>query len=164
MKKIALVAALAAFSVPAVAAPGDTDTAQGSATAEIVAPISITHNLGAALAFGTLTAGNGGTVSVTTGGVATPSGEVTVLTGSTTSADAFTVTGDPSRSFSVTTTGGSVTSGTNSMTFTTAVDNTSETLSAGGTFALSVGGTLTVGSGQAAGLYTGSYDATVTYN
>lgn len=164
MKKIALVAALAAFSVPAVAAPGDTDTAQGSATAQIVAPISITHDLGAALAFGTLTAGNGGTVTVTTGGAATSTGEVTVLTGSTNSADAFTVTGDANRSFSITTTGGNVTSGANSMAFTTAVTAASQTLSGTGTYALAVGGTLTVGSGQAAGLYTGSYDATVTYN
>lgn len=164
MKKIALVAALAAFSVPAAAAPGDTDTAQGSATAQIVAPISITHTSGAALAFGTLTAGGGGTVTVTTGGVATEGGDVSILTGSTNSADSFSVTGDPSRSFSVSTTGGTVASGTNQMNFTTAVNNASETLSGTGTFTLRVGGTLTVGASQAPGSYTGSYDATVTYN
>lgn len=163
MKKIVLAAVAATFAVPAAAAPGDTATDQGTATATIVAPISITHDAGAALGFGLMTAGNGGTVVVTTAGAGTATGDVVLVSGSTNSADSFTVTGDAGRSFSIVTTGGTVDSGGNSMPFTTTAAG-SGTLSAGGTAAFSVGGTLTVGNGQAAGSYTGSYDATVTYN
>lgn len=87
MKKILLVAAAAAIATPAFAAPGDTATTQGSATATIVAPITLTHN-SAALAFGTLTSGTGGgTVTVSSGGtVSGTTGDVTVLSGSLDSA------------------------------------------------------------------------------
>ncbi|MEZ5680733.1 MAG: DUF4402 domain-containing protein [Erythrobacter sp.] len=163
MKKIVLAAVAATVAVPAAAAPGDTATDQGTATATIVAPIAITHDTGAALGFGLMTAGNGGTVVVTTAGAGTATGEVVLVSGSANSADSFTVTGDAGRSFSIVTTGGNVVSGTDSMAFTTTAA-ASGTLSAGGTAAFSVGGTLTVGSGQAAGSYSGSYDATVTYN
>lgn len=165
MKKIIFAAsvAAAAFATPAAAAPGDTATTSGTATAEIVAPIAITHTTGAALDFGIMTAGTGGTVVVTTAGVGTPTGDVVLISGSANSADAFSVTGDASRTFTIVTTDGSVTSGTNSMDFTTNAAATG-TLSAAGAASFSVGGTLTVASGQAAGSYTGSYDATVTYN
>ncbi len=53
MKKILLFAAAAAtISTPAFAAPGDTADATGAATAEVVAPITITHVSGASLNFG----------------------------------------------------------------------------------------------------------------
>lgn len=157
-------AALAAFSVPAVAAPGDTDNATGTATAEIVAPISITHDAGASLSFGTLTAGNGGTIAVSPAGTAgTPTGEVRLLAGSTVSADGFSVSGEDGRSYSITVGGGTVTSGTNNMSFTTSASKASGSLT-GGSDTFSVGGTLTVGANQAVGSYSGSYTATVTYN
>lgn len=165
MKKILLVAAAAAIATPAFAAPGDTATTQGSATATIVAPITLTHN-SAALAFGTLTSGTGGgTVTVSSGGtVSGTTGDVTVLSGSLNSADSFTVGGSANRTFTISTTGGSVAAGANSMTFTTSASGATGTLSAGGSATFTVGGTLTVGANQAAGSYTGSYNATVAYN
>lgn len=163
MKKIALAAVAALIATPAMAAPGDTDTASGSASAEIVSPIAITHDSGAVLSFGTMTAGNGGTVVVNRNGRGTESGDVTLVDGTATSADAFTVTGDANRSFSVTTTAGTVDDGGNSMSFTTNARNNG-TLDAAGTVGFTVGGTLTVPDSQAPGSYVGTYDATVTYN
>lgn len=163
MKKIVLAVLAGAVAMPAMAAPGDTATTQGTATAQIVAPITITHTAGAALSFGTMTAGNGGLVRVDAAGAGTVSGEVTLVAGVATSSDAFTVTGDANRSFSITTGNGNVTAGANSMAFTTTAA-TSGTLNGSGTASFRVGGTLTVGSNQAAGSYTGSYNATVTYN
>lgn len=164
MKKIILATFAAAIAVPAAAAPGDTATTQGTANAEIVAPISITHTAGAALDFGTMTAGGGGTVVVTAAGAGSDTGDVTLLTGSTNSADAFTVAGDANRSFTIVTGAGTVTSGGNNMSFTTAPSAASDTLDGTGAASFTVGGTLTVGANQAAGSYTGSYDATVTYS
>ena len=64
MKKIILAAALVLLpSGSAYAA-----TANGTANATVVAPISVAHNSGAALNFGTFTADTGGTVTVTAGG------------------------------------------------------------------------------------------------
>ena len=164
MKKIVFAAFAVAFAVPAAAAPGDTATTQGTANAEIVAPITITHDNGAALDFGTLTAGGGGTVVVTSAGVGSDTGDVTLLTGSTNAADSFTVAGDANRSFTIVTGAGQVDSGPNNMTFTTTPSAASGTLSGTGSATFTVGGTLTVGASQAPGTYTGSYDATVTYS
>lgn len=165
MKKFVVLAATAAAfaATPAMAAPGDTDTEAGVATATVVAPITLTHVPAASLAFGSFTAGNGGTVVVTPAGLATSTGEVDHVTGSVESADAFTVSGDAGRAYSISTGAGTVTFLTNSMAFTTTPSAAAGTLT-GGAGAFTVGGTLTVGSGQAAGNYTGSYDATVTYN
>ena len=68
------------------------------------------------------------------------------------------------RSFDIVTTTGSVSNGTGgTMNFSTDAAATG-TLDATGETTFSVGGTLTVGANQAAGSYTGSYTATVTYN
>lgn len=165
MKKMVIAAAVAAL-VPgsAFAATGSTSTANGTATATVVAPIVLTHTSGAALNFGKFTTGTGGSVVVTSAGVASVTGDVGLVPSSVSSADAFSVAGDGSRSFSIATTGGSVTSGGSSMTFTTAPSAATGTLSAGGTATFSVGGTLTVGGSTAAGNYSGTYSATVAYN
>lgn len=165
MKKLIVTAAAAAVvSAPAMAAPGDTATAQGSATAEIVSPITLTHVTGAALDFGTFTTGdNGGTVVVDLAGNGTVTSDVTLIGGSTEAADEFDVAGDASRSFAITTTGGSVSNGTDSMNFTTSAA-ASGTLSAAGAASFNVGGTLTVAGGESSGTYNGTYDVTVTYN
>ncbi len=166
MKKIVLAAAMtsAVIAVPAAAAPGDTANTSGVANAEIVAPIAIVHDTNAALDFGIMTAGGGGTVVVLTDGSATPTVDVVLVSGSAPSADSFTVTGDPDRSFDIVTTSGTVTSaGGATMNFSTNADPTG-TLDATGKTSFRVGGTLTVGANQAAGSYTGSYNATVTYN
>lgn len=163
MKKIAIFAVAAAISTPAFAAPGDTASANGAATAEVVAPITLTHADTAALNFGTFTTGTtGGTIVVTQGGTATATGDVTLVSGSTEAADAFSVAGDAGRAFSITSGTGSVANGGTSMAFTTDAP-TSGTLT-GGAATFSVGGTLTVAGGEAAGTYTGSYNVTVAYN
>lgn len=165
MKKFIVLAASAAFiAAPAAAAPGDTSTAQGAATAEVVAPITLEHVNGAALNFGTFTTGDaGGTVSVDQAGVGTASGEVTLLGGSVEAADAFTVAGDANRAFTITTAGGAVSNGTDSMNFITSAA-ASGTLDASGSAGFSVGGTLSIAGGESAGSYVGSYNVTVAYN
>lgn len=164
MKKIVLAAFAAAIATPAVAAPGDTDTATGSATATIVAPISVDHVPGAVLAFGTITAGNGGTVTVDLAGTVTDNGDdAVVLTGSTTSADAFTLSGDANRAITVTVGNGLLTGPGADMPFTT-TDNAPTALNGAGAGSFSVGGTLTVGDTQTPGGYTGSYTVTASYN
>ena len=169
MKKIAILsaAAVAALANPAFAAPGDSDTENGAATAEVVAPITLTHTTGATLDFGTFTTGDtGGTVVVTRAGNGTASGDVTLVQGSLEAADQFTVEGDPSRRFSITTGTGSVSNGAATpvtMDFVTDA-RANETLDVNGDAAFSVGGTLTVVGGEPAGVYTGSYAVTVAYN
>lgn len=159
MKKFVLAAFGAAFAIPAAAAPGDTDTAQGVATAVIVAPIAIVHD-GGALDFGTIVPGTtGGTVVVTTAGVGSVTGDVTFVPTSTNSEDTFTVTGDANRDFNIVA-GNEVMAG---MSFTTDVATTGS-LDASGLATVSVGGTLTVAANQAAGTYNGTYDVTVSYN
>jgi hypothetical protein len=165
VKKIVLVAAaLAVFSSPAMAAPGNSSEADGAATAEVVAPLTLTHDVGAVLNFGTLTSGTGGgTVVVSRAGSGTATGDVTLMPGSVESADSFSVEGDPSRRFSISTGAGSVTSGSDSMAFTTDA-RANHTLDASGAATFTVGGELTVGADQAEGSYSGLYTVTVTYN
>ena len=163
MKKIVLAAFAAAIAVPAAAAPGDSASTTGSATAQIVSPIQISHDA-TSLNFGTIVPGTAaGTVTVNSGtGVATGDAEASVVTGATSSADSFTVTGDSGRSYGIVLSGGSVVSGANAMTFTTSASKSSGTLT-GGTDSFTVGGALSVGANQAGGTYSGTYDATVTY-
>jgi hypothetical protein len=163
-KLIALAAVATVASTPAIAAPGDTATAQGAATAEVVAPITLSHAAGASLNFGTFTTGdNGGTVTVDQAGNGLAATDVTLIGGSVESADAFDVAGDASRSFSISTTGGSVTNGTDTMNFTTNAPGTGA-LDGSGDASFNVGGQLTVAGGESAGSYTGTYDVTITYN
>ena len=169
MKKIILASIITLASVgigatPAFAGSGNTSTATGTATATIVAPIVLTHTTGASLNFGRFTTGTGGSVTITAAGVGSVGTDVTFVPGSTTSADAFTVAGDGSRSFGISTTGGNVTSGATNLAFTTTPSATTATLTAGGTSSFTVGGTLTVSGTAAAGSYSGTYTATVTYN
>jgi hypothetical protein len=155
MKKIALAAAVAALLPTSAFAATD----QGEATALVVSPITITHRVGSVLDFGAFAVASG-QVSVTAGGVGSTSGIVQL---GTVAADAFDVAGDANRSFSIVTTGGSVSNGTDTMAFSTA-SAASGTLDGTGNAAFTVGGTLTVGGTESAGTYTGSYDATVEYN
>jgi len=155
---------LALSSGPAVAASGSTTTAPGSAAAAVVTPIVLVHTPGASLSFGSLTVGSGGVVLVTPAGVGSVLGTVTLVSGGTISADSFSVSGDPNRNFSISTSTGSVTSGSGSIVFATTPSATQATLGSTGTGTFTVGGTLAVGSNITPGLYTGSYTATVAYD
>ena len=167
MKKFAVIAAtFAAFtSTSAFAQALDDNQAEGSATAEVVAPITLTHVAGAELAFGTFTAGTGGSVVVTQAGVASTTGDVVLLAGSVESADEFDVAGDANPAFTITIGNGTIThtDGNTTMSFVTSGPNAG-TLDGSGATSFNVGGTLTVSANQLPGDYTGSYLVEVVYN
>ena len=164
MKKFIVAAAVVALSSgTAYAASGSTSTATGAASATVVSPIVLTHTAGATLGFGKFTVGTGGTVVVTSAGAGSATGDVGLIPGNTYSADAFTVAGDGTRTFSISTGGGTVVNGAKSMAFTTTPSAATGTLVAGAA-SFTVGGTLTVVGTETAGAYVGSYTATVTYN
>jgi len=163
LSAVAVTAFLGSVSV-AHAASGNTSTAAGSASATVVAPIVLTHTTGASLNFGKFTVGAGGTVVVNSSGTGSVTSDVGFVPGgSTTTADQFSLTGDNSRNFGISTTNGTITNGSKTMSFTTAPSSTSGTTSATGTYSFSVGGTLTVTGTETPGAYTGTYNATVVY-
>jgi hypothetical protein len=166
MKKFLLSAAVVALTaaVPAYAASGNTSSDTGSAAANVVTPIVLTHAAAAKLNFGSFTTGSGGSVTVGTDNTGSVSGDVGFVPGSSEAADLFNVKGDVSRSFSISSTGGTVANGATTMAFTSVTSATTGTLSTSGTASFTVGGTLTVTGSEAAGAYTGTYNATVAYN
>lgn len=148
-------------------------TTNATASTTIVAPMTITKAFD--LAFGKFATTGAGTLTVNTAGTRTFSGAVTVLTGITPSAAKFDVTGDSTSTFSISFTGTSttLTSGANTMAFSSFSDAsgagavsgnpTTGTLVAG-VASIYVGGALTVGAVQPAGTYTGTITAVVDYN
>jgi len=162
MKKFVIAAAIVAFSSTSAFAAGNTSTASGSASATVVTPLTLTHTSGASLNFGKFTTG-AGTVVITAAGVQSATGAVNIVSGGTPTADAFTVAGDTTRTFAISTTNSTVVNGSNTITFTTTPSAATGTLSAGAA-SFTVGGTLTLLGTEPAGAYTGTYSATVTYN
>ena len=149
----------------AMAASGQHASAAGAASSTVIVPITLTHSAGGVLNFGTMTVGpGGGNVIVTTTGTGVAVGAVTLISSGAVSADQFTVTGDANRNFSVTTGAGYVTAGSSSMLYATSPSSGQATLSATGAGTFSVGGSLSVGSGIAPGVYHGTYTVTVTYD
>jgi hypothetical protein len=165
MKRIAIAGAmLALLPACAFAASGNAATQPGTASATVLAPIVLSHTGGSALKFGTFTVGVGGTVVVSPAGLGSVTGTVTFAPGSTNAADAFSVSGDPGRNFSIATTTSSVTSPSGNIVFTTLPSAAQATLNASGRGTFTVGGTLLVGSNILPGAYTGTYTATVAYD
>jgi hypothetical protein len=161
----AMVGALTASNVFAAAA---SDSATTSAT--VVTPIDIT--VAQNLTFGEFAAGTGGTVVLTTGGAASVTGDV-LLTAGTPAAAQFTVTGEADETYSISIVDDDLThtdtTTVMALAITHDVDGSSEDDPAVGTLTLGtdtiyVGGTLTVGSGQLVGVYSGTITATVNYN
>lgn len=121
------------------------------------------------LVFGKFVAGSGGTVTVSAAGVRSASAGVVLVPSGAGTAAQFSVTGDPSRTYALSLpANGAVllTSGANSMALSNVTSSPalSGQLSVGGTQTLSVGATLSVGSNQATGSYSGVIDVTVNYN
>jgi spore coat protein U-like protein len=167
---IASIALLGAASAPSFAANSTTATA----SATVLTPINVSKSTD--LNFGKFVASAAGTVTVSTSGARTFSG-VTLMTGVTPTAASFSITGEPSATYTIDTTTGTsttLTSGANTMPLALYSDLTggnatsgtvsSGTLSAGGAQTLYVGGQLTVGAGQAPGAYTGTVAVAVNYN
>jgi hypothetical protein len=149
-------------------------TESTDAAANIVIPIAISET--SSLHFGTMTvlAETGGTCVLSTQGVRTQTAGVnlSVQAPSATNA-AYNVTGQVNTSYSITLPAKvKVTFLSNSMTIgrlvarpsSAGADGLTGTLSSAGNDFFTVGGTLNVLPGQAAGLYTGSFNVTVVYN
>lgn len=129
--------------------------------------IGISNN--SALVFGSFAAGSGGTVTVSTSGTCSAGGSVIIVVPDCAAAS-FTVTGDPNFSYFIDLPADNFVtlSGPGSdMKITSFSSNPAEAnglLSAGGSQNVSVGGTLTIGNGQAPGSYSGSFSVIVNYN
>lgn len=155
-------AAVVGFGAPAFAA-GDTATTNGSATAEVVIPISVTNT--ADLDFGAITPnGSAAVVSMSAAGSRTGSADV-LIGGGSPNAAAFTVAGDADRAFTFTLPAGEATlaSGLDEMTVDTWTSDAPATVT-GGSVSVNVGGALHVAAAQPAGDYTGTFAVTATYN
>ncbi len=171
MKNIMKIAATtAAFSLLAGTAfaqtAGDSATAVGSASTSVIQAVSLSATT--PLSFGTIvkpTSGSG-TVTVTAGGARTAAAPVVVAPGSAAAtAAAFTVSGDPSRTFSISTPANSnMTDGTNNIAVTYTTSAASGTLSNLGAATFTVGGQMTIADTTVAGSYTGTFSETVQYN
>jgi hypothetical protein len=143
-------------------------SATSNASATIVGPIGITNT--AAMNFGNVAVGaSGGTVVMTPASVRSITGGVTlpVVTG-TVQAASFNVTGAANYTYAITlpSTPTTISTGGNNMTvdnFTSSPSPTG-TLDGAGTQTLTVGATLNVAAGQAAGTYTSATPFTVTVN
>ncbi len=161
---------MAGFSAGVMAqATESTDVA-----ANIVIPLAIAET--ASLHFGTMTvlAGTGGACVLSTQGVRTQTAGVNLsLQSPLASNAAYNVSGAVNTSYAITLPAKiTVTCLSNKMTIgnllaraaSTGLDGLTGTLSAGGTDNFTIGGTLNVLPGQAAGLYTGTFNVTVVYN
>ena len=142
-------------------------SANANATATVVTPIAISKN--ADMLFGKFIAGTGGSVVLSTAGGRSATGGVTLFTqGSTQNAASFAVSGEGSYTYGITlpSSSASLSDGAaHTMTVASFVSNPSGTgLLTAGAQTLLVGGTLTVGSAQAPGNYTGSFTVAVDYN
>lgn len=145
-------------------------TASATASAVIIAPLSITQV--SDLHFGVIWRGaTAGVVTVTPGNVRSSTGGVT-LSGlaPVNTAASFTISGEPGRAITITLpphpAGITIIDGANNMV----VNNFQSTPAAGAyTLAdanttLNVGADLNVGAGQASGTYTGTFNVSVNYN
>lgn len=138
-----------------------------AASVSWAAVIAISNTQG--LAFGKFVAGSGGSVTVSPAGGRSASGGVVLLSSGAGAAAQFSVTGDPSVTYAISLPGNgvvSLTSGSNSMALNnfTSSPNLTGALSVGGSQTLTVGTTLSVGSNQASGSYSGTFNVTVNYN
>jgi hypothetical protein len=172
MKKILLIFAaillMAGFTNKVMAQA--TDTKSNDAKASIIGAIALT--VANPLEFGAITPGTGGTVIIDVEGGRTKTGTVGLVTGTAPTAASYTVTGTGLATYAITiptdpiiitnTTGASETMEVTEMDC--SYGALTSVFAAGGTDAFTVGGTLTVLTGQVAGFYTGPFEVTVAYN
>jgi len=146
------------------------DTINGTATATVIAPLSIVEDT--AMNFGSISGGPAiGTVIMDAAGGRTPTGDAQIIAASAGTAGAFTITGESGQAYSISFTDGTLTDagGANPMTVDTFTNNSAGSLAAA-TESFSAGATLHLGVNQPAGAYStanggGSpYTITVNYN
>ncbi|MCP4432629.1 MAG: DUF4402 domain-containing protein [Gammaproteobacteria bacterium] len=146
------------------------DVVDGSAVANLVAPLSIVENI--PMNFGTLSGGPAlGTVILTTAGARTTTGDAEILAIGGGAAGDFTITGDPGRAYTISFSASATISdgGGNTMNVDNFSDTSTGTLPAA-TETFQVGATLNVGASQPAGAYStangggSAYTITVNYN
>lgn len=179
MKKIilslAVIALMTVFSANLMAQAN----LSSSAGAKLLTPITLTQPVGNTLHFGSLYKGGGGTCILNTSNSRSFTGTVTGSAVAPTSANAiYTVGGSANTTYAITLPAtitvtepvtvttmsiSTLTVKTSSGTEVTAVGATS-TLDGTGVDGFIVGGTLTVGASQAAGVYSGTFNVTVAYN
>lgn len=120
------------------------------------------------LAFGKFAAAAGGSVTVSPAGARSKSGGVVLVSSGPGNAALFSVTGDPGATYAVSLPSASALTRVGGATMTvntfTSSPATTGVLGAGGSQTLAVGATLSVGSSQPVGAYTGTFDVTVNYN
>lgn len=162
-----IIAALALISLPLSLKAAD---GSGTASATIIAPITITPVLD--LAFGKMSANNGGSVVINavTAARSVASGDsVLVNLGSTTTAATFDIAGEGNSGFDITLPAAPVdithTNGIDTMSVGSFTSNPSTSSAlVGGAKTISVGGTLNIGASQLPGSYSGNFVVTVEYN
>lgn len=124
------------------------------------------------LSFGAFAAGTGGTVTISPQGARTATGDVTLMTGglaSQGSSASFDLTGSPNATYQITLpTDNAVTltgsqGGSMSLSSFTSSPSGQGQLNASGTQTVYVGAALGVGSNQAAGSYSGSFNVTMVF-
>lgn len=164
LRSLTILTTIALAPGTALAGSANSFSRSGTVSAQAVEPVVLTHWGGYVLHFGKFTVGSAGTVTVSTSGSGSTSGGVTFVAGSSTSADRLIVDGEPFRQVSITTGPGTVTAGASSMAFTTTPLLPSGYIPFTGSGYFTVGGTLSVGAGQAPGSYSGTYPVTVAYN
>lgn len=141
-------------------------TTGSSASAEIVAAVSISNNGG--LNFGQIAPSAViGTVTVAPNGDVSKSGGVTLGNGTTATASSFAVTGSIGNTYAITLPSSTLLTGPGVNLTVDGFESTPDaigTLSGAGTDTLLVGATVHVGVSQAAGAYSGTFNVTVAYN
>ena len=165
MKKLILGAViLTAFGASSLYAQSSATTAT-SGSARVLGKIQLAKVTD--LNFGDLVAGAAlGTVVVDTAGARTSTGGVSLAAG-TVSQASFTVTGEPSKSYTITVPASvTLSSGANTMLVNGFVLSpvTPATIPVSGSGPLNIGATLNVGAAQATGSYTAPFNVTVAYN
>ena len=155
-------AALSAVSFASAASAATSATA--NASAEVLSTLTLTAN--SALNFGQIAANTGGTVTVNADSTASSTG--TLVSTGTRAPAGFTVTGTPNANVVLTLPASATltrSGGTETMSIGTFNSNPAGAFQLGGTGSanFSVGGTLTVASGQVAGVYNGTFSVSVEY-
>lgn len=175
MKKVTIILTgviLMALNAINVNAQNPTATANASAAANIIVPISIVKVGGKDLSFGNIIAdSDGGTVTISSSDAPSSSGINFSSVPGLRQASEFTVSGLANSTYTITTAViGNLTGPGTEIALSllapavTEGQGTLGTIQAGGTQNFKVGGTITINAGQATGTYTGSFSATVNYN